>query len=492
MITLSSFFHLLHLAGRIPLPTLKSSEPIKANQSSTGNKMQPTRRSMAAQKRRKSTAVAILNATDDIEDFSKSETLAIRSSLLRWYDENSRDLPWRTPAAGAGSLLTPVKVDEEQRAYVVWVSEVMLQQTRVPTVMGYFNRWMEKWPTIRDLSSASLEEVNEMWAGLGYYRRARFLLEGAKSIVDEGKFPRSASELLCVKGIGDYTAGAIASIAFNEVVPVVDGNVVRVITRLRAISANPKEAGTVKLIWKLTRQLVDPSRPGDFNQALMELGATLCSSTNPACSKCPVSDHCQAFLLSKKSQKLKVTDYPTKVAKNKQRHDFAAVSVVEIAEFDEQILNDNGLKHVFLLVKRPENGLLAGLWEFPSVIMDEGSMNQCMRRKEIDKYLKKSFKLDVGENCKVMLRQDVGEYVHVFSHIRLQMYVELLVLTLKEGLTQLNSDEDRSEITWKCVDGSSIRKMGLSSGVRKVYNMTQDFKEQRVFQKPRKVPRKRR
>ncbi|XP_028552284.1 adenine DNA glycosylase isoform X4 [Dendrobium catenatum] len=454
MITLSSFFHLLHLAGRIPLPTLKSSEPIKANQSSTGNKMQPTRRSMAAQKRRKSTAVAILNATDDIEDFSKSETLAIRSSLLRWYDENSRDLPWRTPAAGAGSLLTPVKVDEEQRAYVVWVSEVMLQQTRVPTVMGYFNRWMEKWPTIRDLSSASLEvEVNEMWAGLGYYRRARFLLEGAKSIVDEGKFPRSASELLCVKGIGDYTAGAIASIAFNEVVPVVDGNVVRVITRLRAISANPKEAGTVKLIWKLTRQLVDPSRPGDFNQALMELGATLCSSTNPACSKCPVSDHCQAFLLSKKSQKLKVTDYPT---------------------------------------KRPENGLLAGLWEFPSVIMDEGSMNQCMRRKEIDKYLKKSFKLDVGENCKVMLRQDVGEYVHVFSHIRLQMYVELLVLTLKEGLTQLNSDEDRSEITWKCVDGSSIRKMGLSSGVRKVYNMTQDFKEQRVFQKPRKVPRKRR
>ncbi|KAL0917963.1 hypothetical protein M5K25_013075 [Dendrobium thyrsiflorum] len=249
MITFSSYFHLLHLAGRIPLPISKSSEHIKANQSLTGNKKQPTRRSMAAQKRRKSAAVAILNDTDDIEDFSKSETLAIRSSLLRWYDENSRDLPWRTPAVGAGSLLTPVKVDEEQRAYVVWVSEVMLQQTRVPTVMGYFNRWMEKWPTIRDLSSASLEEVNQIWAGLGYYRRARFLLEGAKSIVDEGKFPRSASELRCVKGIGDYTAGAIASIAFNEVVPVVDGNVVRVITRLRTISANPKEAGTVKLIW---------------------------------------------------------------------------------------------------------------------------------------------------------------------------------------------------------------------------------------------------
>ncbi|KAL0917961.1 hypothetical protein M5K25_013073 [Dendrobium thyrsiflorum] len=290
MITFSSYFHLLHLAGRIPLPISKSSEHIKANQSLTGNKKQPTRRSMAAQKRRKSAAVAILNDTDDIEDFSKSETLAIRSSLLRWYDENSRDLPWRTPAVGAGSLLTPVKVDEEQRAYVVWVSEVMLQQTRVPTVMGYFNRWMEKWPTIRDLSSASLEEVNQIWAGLGYYRRARFLLEivygngkklrfwnlggdeqGAKSIVDEGKFPRSASELRCVKGIGDYTAGAIASIAFNEVVPVVDGNVVRVITRLRTISANPKEAGTVKLIFQQIENLDYGVSNGDINVCWVEL-----------------------------------------------------------------------------------------------------------------------------------------------------------------------------------------------------------------------------
>ncbi|XP_020584672.1 adenine DNA glycosylase [Phalaenopsis equestris] len=440
----------------------------------------------ATQKKRKPAAIAI--PTNDIEDFSESETLDIRSALLRWYDENLRDLPWRAPETTTGTLLTPA--DVEQRAYMVWVSEVMLQQTRVSTVIGYFNRWMEKWPTIRDLAAATLEEVNEMWAGLGYYRRARFLLEGAKAIVDEGKFPRSASELRRVKGIGDYTAGAIASIAFNEVVPAVDGNVVRVITRLKAISANPKEAGTVKLLWKLARQLVDHLRPGDFNQAIMELGATLCSSTNPTCSKCPVFDQCRAFLLSKKSEKLKVTDYPTKVAKTKQRQNFAAVSVVEIAEFDEQVLNYNGQKSVFLLVKRPENGLLAGLWEFPSVILDEGSMNQCMRRKEIDNYLKKFFELDVGENCRVMLRKDVGEYIHVFSHIRLQMYVELLVLTLKEGFTQLNSAENGSSITWKCVDGNSIRNMGLTSGVRKVYNMTRDFKEEKVLQKPKRMPSK--
>ncbi|PKA56228.1 A/G-specific adenine DNA glycosylase [Apostasia shenzhenica] len=426
-------------------------------------------------------------AIEDIEDFSPSETLAIRSSLLRWYDGSHRDLPWRMPiTATGGDRNSEDPAAEDQRAYAVWVSEVMLQQTRVHTVIGYFNRWMEKWPTVCDLSTASLEEVNEMWAGLGYYRRARFLLEGAKVIAENGVFPRSSSALRSVQGIGDYTAGAIASIAFSEVVPVVDGNVVRVITRLKAISANPKESRTVKLIWKLAGELVDPSRPGDFNQAIMELGATLCSSTNPNCFKCPVSDQCLAFMLSRQRDNVKVTDYPTKVAKAKQRNDFAAVCIVEIADgLDEEILSD---EHHFLLIKRPENGLLAGLWEFPSLILDEASMNQSMRRKEMNKYLRRLFNVDIGGNCKVVLRQDVGEYVHIFSHIRLKMSVELLVLSLHGGFS-VSSEEDQSKLTWKCVNGDSLRKMGLTSGVRKVYNMALRFKKQ-LTHIPKQIPKK--
>ncbi|XP_010930318.3 adenine DNA glycosylase [Elaeis guineensis] len=431
-------------------------------------------------------ATAAAAAVKDVEDFTMEESQRIRGSLLRWYDENHRVLPWRT-----ASRSDHRKNNDEARAYAVWVSEVMLQQTRVPTVVAYYNRWMAKWPTLHHLAAASQEEVNEMWAGLGYYRRARFLLEGAKSIVQEGEFPRTVAALRGVKGIGDYTAGAIASIAFNEVVPVVDGNVVRVISRLKAISANPKEAATVKSFWKLAGQLVDPSRPGDFNQAIMELGATLCSTTNPACSTCPISDQCRAFLLSRNSETVRVTDYPTKVAKAKQRHDFAAVCVVQIVEgSDREVLKDSNKKHAFLLVKRPEEGLLAGLWEFPSVLLDEERMDMGTRRKAMDKYLKKLFNVDVGRNCNVILREDIGEYVHVFSHIRLRMYIELLVLSMKGGLNLLGDDEDHSKISWKCVDGSSIDSMGLTSGVRKVYKMIQNFKQKQMSEHPIRVPRK--
>ncbi|KAB8116960.1 hypothetical protein EE612_058444, partial [Oryza sativa] len=355
---------------------------------------------------------------------------AVRAELLRWYDANRRDLPWRRaaePAAGSGSGR-----GEEQRAYAVWVSEVMLQQTRVPVVIDYYSRWMARWPTVDSLAAATQEEVNEMWAGLGYYRRARFLLEGAKQIVEKGKFPRTASALREVRGIGDYTAGAIASIAFNEVVPVVDGNVVRVISRLYAIPDNPKESSTVKRFWQLTGELVDPSRPGDFNQAMMELGATLCNKTKPGCSQCPVSSHCQALALSNQNASVKVTDYPRVVPKAKPRSDFAAVCVVQIAQcLDECIADATGNDNFFLLIKRPEEGLLAGLWEFPSVLVNEGKTDALNRRKEMDKYLKQLLGIDVKRRSSVILREDVGQHVHIFSHIRLTMFVELMILNLK-------------------------------------------------------------
>ncbi|CAH2041102.1 unnamed protein product [Thlaspi arvense] len=417
----------------------------------------------------------------DIEDlgFRRDEALVIRASLLEWYDRNQRDLPWRRISSNGGDG-DEDEDGSERRAYAVWVSEVMLQQTRVQTVIDYSTVGCGNGPpfvTSPALLSrfCFLIEVNEMWAGLGYYRRARFLLE-------EGQ------------GIGDYTAGAIASIAFKEPVPVVDGNVIRVVARLKAIAANPKESATIKNFWKLAGQLVDPSRPGDFNQALMELGATVCTPLNPTCAACPLSAYCSALSLSKHGS-VAVTDYPTRVVKTKQRHDFSAVSVVEIIEG----LDSDGR---FLLVKRPDEGLLAGLWEFPSVLLEKES-DLDTRRNAIDQYLRKSFNLDFKKSCSVVLREEIGEYVHVFSHIRLKMHVELLIVHLK-GFTSittfslmqtltctfhmvyldsplppldvggkhiLHGKHESKTIAWKSVDSTDLSNMGLSSGVRKVYEI---------------------
>ncbi|GJU63089.1 adenine DNA glycosylase [Tanacetum coccineum] len=386
----------------------------------------------------------------DIEDlcFKEEQVVEIRECLLKWYDVNKRDLPWRRVEEGDG------------KAYAVWVSEIMLQQTRVQTVVSYFDKWMAKWPSVHHLALASIEEVNEMWAGLGYYRRARFLLEGAKMVVEEGgQFPRSVNDLRKVKGIGEYTAGAIASIAFNEAVPVVDGNVVRVIARLKTISANPKDKATVKSIWKLAGQLVDPHRPGDFNQALMELGATLCTPLSPSCSSCPISTQCSALSESNRSTSTLVTDYPTKVAKVKQRHDFSAISVVEILEGEEGTEYTSDSTSKILLVKRPEEGLLAGLWEFPSVPMN-GEANVVTRRRAIDKFLNDSFGLNLTKSSNIVEREEVGEYVHIFTHIRLKMYIELLVLRSQD----LRRAKGKGLMSYKYVDAKTAATMGLTTG----------------------------
>lgn len=416
---------------------------------------------------------------EDIEDsmsFSKDETHKLRAVLLDWYDHNRRDLPWRTTF---NHNIEEDKEEVEKRAYGVWVSEVMLQQTRVQTVIAYYNRWMLKWPTIHHLAKASLEEVNEIWAGLGYYRRARFLLEGAKKIVAEGgSIPKTASMLRKIPGIGDYTSGAIASIAFKEAVPVVDGNVIRVIARLRAVSENPKDSAIIKKFWEIAAQLVDPLRPGDFNQSLMELGATVCTPLNPSCSSCPASEFCHALSIVKQDSTAAVTDYPIKGVKVKQRSDFSAVCVVELLG-GEVSLEKNHSSSIFVLVKRPDEGLLAGLWEFPSVLLD-GETAPLARRKATDCFLKKNLKIDIRKTCDIILREDVGEFVHIFSHIRLKLYVELLVLQLKGKVDDLFESEDDETITWKCVDSNALSSMGLTTSVRKAYDMVQKFKQKRL------------
>ncbi|XP_012578171.1 PREDICTED: A/G-specific adenine DNA glycosylase isoform X2 [Condylura cristata] len=319
-----------------------------------------------------------------------AEVTIFRESLLSWYDREKRDLPWRRRARD--------EVDLDRRAYAVWVSEVMLQQTQVATVIDYYTRWIQKWPTLQDLASASLEEVNQLWAGLGYYSRGRRLQEGARKVVEElgGHMPRTAETLeRFLPGVGRYTARAIASIAFGQATGVVDGNVVRVLCRVRAIGADPSSTLVSQKLWRLAEQLVDPARPGDFNQAAMELGATVCTPQRPLCHQCPVQRLCRAHQRVEKEQRptspcppgspldveecapstgqcqlcapptepwdqtLGVTNFPRKANRRPPREECSATCVLE------QPLAPGGAR--FLLVQRPTSGLLAGLWEFPSV-----------------------------------------------------------------------------------------------------------------------------
>jgi len=195
-----------------------------------------------------------------------------RRALLHWYDHNQRDLPWR----------------KTRNPYRIWLSEIMLQQTRVAAVLDYYRKFLEKFPDLQTLAAASEDAVLASWSGLGYYRRARMLHQCAKHIVEQndGRFPNTSKALLALPGIGRYTAAAIASIAFAEPVAVVDGNVERVLQRLTGSHlATPQ-------IWQHAQQLLDPSRPGDFNQAMMELGATVCVPGEPQCLLCPVRKHC--------------------------------------------------------------------------------------------------------------------------------------------------------------------------------------------------------
>jgi A/G-specific adenine glycosylase len=205
----------------------------------------------------------------------------IRERLLVWYESQRRDLPWR----------------RTRDPYAIWVSEVMLQQTQVKTVLGYYERWMQRFPTVTALAGAAEADVLHAWQGLGYYSRARRLLEGARAVSERhaGELPRDVGALLELPGIGPYSAGAIASIAFGLPEPIVDGNVVRVLCRLFALRGDPAKAPLKPQLWQLARALVPAERAGELNQSLMELGATVCTPTSPRCPQCPVREQCSGL-----------------------------------------------------------------------------------------------------------------------------------------------------------------------------------------------------
>jgi A/G-specific adenine glycosylase len=234
--------------------------------------------------------------------------------------------------------------------YRIWVSEIMLQQTRVETVLPYYARWLRALPTVRALARAKDDRVLKLWEGLGYYSRARNLHRAAQTVVREcgGKLPRTAEGLRQLPGIGRYTAGAIASIAFGERVPLVDGNVARVFARIFAIPANVKAPRTMETLWQLAEELVPDRDPGEFNQALMELGALVCTPANPRCEVCPMRHVCVA------RERGLVDQLP-----NRGRPQAAERVVVSAA-----LVRRNGS---LLMQRRPKRGLLAGMWELPTL-----------------------------------------------------------------------------------------------------------------------------
>lgn len=258
--------------------------------------------------------------------------LPLRKKLLAWYQREARDLPWR----------------KTRDPYAIWVSEIMLQQTQVDTVIPYYERWLKKFPNVTALARAPLEDVLSSWAGLGYYRRARMLHKAAQVVVSDysGKIPKSPGELLKLPGIGRYTAGAIASIAYGEKTPVLDGNVIRILTRIFAVKGDTLKPAVLSELWVLAEKLLPEKSIGDFNQALMELGAMICSPQNPSCSVCPVSKLCLARAEGKE------TSYPVKSRREK---------LEKISNF-AVVFRRN--KEVWLS-RQPEEARWGGLWMFP-------------------------------------------------------------------------------------------------------------------------------
>lgn len=256
----------------------------------------------------------------------------MRSSLLAWFDKAKRDLPWR----------------KRNDAYAIWLSEVMLQQTQVQTVIPYWERFLQRYPTVDALARAPLDDVLQLWSGLGYYSRARNLHRCAQQVAALGGFPRTAAELKELPGFGPYTAGAVASIAFGEPAPLVDGNVARVLSRLFVIEGAPGDKPREKALWAKAAELVEGARPGDFNQALMELGALVCRTDNPACLLCPLAEHCGALKAGR------VAELPPPRVRAPRKLLNLAVAIWE-------------REGTLLFVRREGKGLFGGLWELPSV-----------------------------------------------------------------------------------------------------------------------------
>jgi A/G-specific adenine glycosylase len=309
--------------------------------------------------------------------------MMISQLLMQWYQKNARDLPWRSAP----------------QPYRTWISEVMLQQTQVETVLPYFERWMVRFPDLPSLAAASEQDVLAIWEGLGYYSRARNIWKAARIIMDKhgGSIPGSVEELKKLPGIGEYIAAAIASIAFGVDVAALDGNIKRVYARCLDLDSPLGTPETENQLKAFAGQQLPPGKAGDLNQALMDLGAMVCIPGKPKCDVCPLTSECVAY--QRGTQLIR----PVKKIKPKVPHYTVTAAV---------IVQDS----LVLIAQRPANGLLGNLWEFPGGKVQEGDedLGACLQREIME---------EIG--CRVLVGEPFGVYSHAYTHFKITLHAFL-------------------------------------------------------------------
>ncbi|GAB6085416.1 A/G-specific adenine glycosylase [Alkaliphilus crotonatoxidans] len=337
--------------------------------------------------------------------------------LLLWFKENKRDVPWR----------------KTKNPYFIWVSEIMLQQTRVETVIDYYQRFIEHFPTVQALAEATEEEVLKRWEGLGYYSRGRNLHRAAQKIVQEhgGKLPDQLGDLLKLPGIGDYTAGAIMSIAFNQAIPAVDGNVLRVFSRLACIEGDILDKTTVQEIRQLAAEVMPKENCGDYSEALMELGALICIPQGPKCHQCPVQGHCEAYRAGKQQ------DLPIRINKTKVKR---LNKVVLWLEYEDKVL----------VKKNPQEGLLAGLWVLPTLETSQ-VMNEAQSLSGLEQYFP-----GITGVC------HQGKTTHIFTHQRW----EIDIISAHSSAADISIEKEG----YQWITKNKVRELPLPTLYRKIIN----------------------
>jgi len=328
----------------------------------------------------------------------KKSKFFLSNQLLTWYNENKKAMPWR----------------DDSNIYHIWLSEIMLQQTQIKTVIPYYYNWLEKFPTINDVAIADEQQILKAWEGLGYYSRALNFLSACQTIISEydGIIPRDQENFLKLKGVGPYIDSAVRSIAYKDVVPTIDGNVNRVMSRLLCLNRPPQKE--YDKIYNFLMDVIDVKYPGDFNQALMDLGRDICKPKNPICNKCPIINLCGA------NQANKIHNYPIKLKAKKKPHYNVAVGV---------IWKNNNI----LIAKRKLGGLLGGLWEFPGGKLNKNeSSEECVVREIYEE-----------TGITVELKSFISTIKHQYSHFSISM--DSFHCIYKDR--KLNSKES-SEIRW--------------------------------------------
>ncbi len=311
---------------------------------------------------------------------SAAKKKQIQAKLLQWFKKNKRDLPWR----------------KTKDPYAIWVSEIMLQQTQVATVIPYYQKFLKSFPTLRHLAKSDLTGVLKVWEGMGYYSRARNFHRASQMVLNHfhGEIPTTLKDLLSLPGIGRSTAGAILSFAFDKEAPILDGNAKRVLSRLFAVSGNPGEKKTEQLLWKISESLIPRGHSNPFNQALMDLGSMLCTPKEPQCPCCPLFHFCKGRASGNPER------FPAKKVKTPIPH---VESVSAVIKRDGKVL----------LSQRPPRGLLGGLWEFPNwKIEGEGRLRQRLRSR---------IQKEMGINVEV--KESIGTFKQTFSHFKLTLQV---------------------------------------------------------------------